>query len=458
MTRKTNIFYTFGPDSKFLTFSNYTESMTGNFLSTDTKLFPSKFLCVNLKNFNTSNKEILIQLLMEYYESKLACLRDYVQNKKQTPEHQIYPLNYLLELLFSIRIDSDGNYILNDVSRNLIDEYSQQNILKNGIIEISNGIFPFISDITEQDYNGTYTDTICVIDINNGYKVSNIKLSNDSNTKYCDEFKYNCLYGWEKGTLPEYKRIKNEIEISIDYNIFSLISDGGNKYRLSSYISELELEKCSPNKLEFNCIIPLFDLVDINYKTNNVTLEETIESSINTTISSDSDIDIINSEIENNKINLIDSVSNNLYTKNVPLGIWFADNCTTITIERDSDTGYVPTWSIAIASQFKPFPYSKNIPQETSTNLSSNSFATFSQILCDQNRLSYLFTDLSTQLNNIQTQINDITSQLNHLGTSYTIDGLHKEIINNNKVMTTNFVNFKTEVLSYINLTWTSSL
>ena len=50
--RKTNLFYTSGVDSKFLTFSNYTESLTGNFISTDTKIFPSKFLCISARKDN----------------------------------------------------------------------------------------------------------------------------------------------------------------------------------------------------------------------------------------------------------------------------------------------------------------------------------------------------------------------------------------------------------------------
>ena len=48
MKRKTNLFYLDGQDSKFITFGNYTESLTGNFLSTDTKLFPSRFLCLKI--------------------------------------------------------------------------------------------------------------------------------------------------------------------------------------------------------------------------------------------------------------------------------------------------------------------------------------------------------------------------------------------------------------------------
>ena len=37
MKRRTNLFYNSGEDSKFLTFSNYTECLTGAFLSTNTK-------------------------------------------------------------------------------------------------------------------------------------------------------------------------------------------------------------------------------------------------------------------------------------------------------------------------------------------------------------------------------------------------------------------------------------
>ena len=58
MKRKTNLFYTEGVDSKFLTFSNYTEAMTGNYLSTNIRLFPTMFLCVKL---NIQDKEGFIK-------------------------------------------------------------------------------------------------------------------------------------------------------------------------------------------------------------------------------------------------------------------------------------------------------------------------------------------------------------------------------------------------------------
>ena len=71
MKRKTNLFYNSGPDSKFLTFSNYTEALTGNFLSTNTKLFPSTFLCLNIPSLNKENKqEFISNSLIKYYENK----------------------------------------------------------------------------------------------------------------------------------------------------------------------------------------------------------------------------------------------------------------------------------------------------------------------------------------------------------------------------------------------------
>ena len=81
MKRKTNLFYTTGPDSKFITFSNYTESLTGNFLSTDTKIFPSRFIALYIKGLNKKTKSSLIKYISKYYESKLAVLRDYLIEK-----------------------------------------------------------------------------------------------------------------------------------------------------------------------------------------------------------------------------------------------------------------------------------------------------------------------------------------------------------------------------------------
>ena len=122
MKRKTNLFYNSGPDSKFLTFSNYTEALTGNFLSTNTKLFPSTFLCLNIPSLNKENKQSFINnSLIKYYENKLANLRDRVN------EDEVFPLSYLIETI--MKFDSNAS-------------------------------ISYIGNITEQDYLGSYTDTI----------------------------------------------------------------------------------------------------------------------------------------------------------------------------------------------------------------------------------------------------------------------------------------------------------
>ena len=98
MKRKTNLFYSTGIDSNFLTFSNYTESLTGNILVTNSKMFPSKFICLYiptldekiinqeveenidnnliLESFEERKADFIKRILVGYYENKLAILRD----------------------------------------------------------------------------------------------------------------------------------------------------------------------------------------------------------------------------------------------------------------------------------------------------------------------------------------------------------------------------------------------
>ena len=74
MNRKTNIFYLNGNDSKFLTFNNYADSLTGDILATDWKLYPSRFLCIKIDNLNKA--DLIKNYLGAYYENKLDFLRD----------------------------------------------------------------------------------------------------------------------------------------------------------------------------------------------------------------------------------------------------------------------------------------------------------------------------------------------------------------------------------------------
>ena len=54
MKRKTNLFYkSASQDSSFLTFYNYTESLTANLMSTDNKIYPSTFICISMTKLNS---------------------------------------------------------------------------------------------------------------------------------------------------------------------------------------------------------------------------------------------------------------------------------------------------------------------------------------------------------------------------------------------------------------------
>lgn len=430
MKRKTNLFYTSGPDSKFITFSNYTESLTGNFLSTNTKLFPSRFICMYIDNLNNDSKALLIKYLASYYENKLAVLRDDCIDDDLNAEKYILPLNYLLEALCRVIVKKDNEdgtqtsilNLLNDTTLN-VSEYS----------EISDTLdIQYISDITEQDYNGTYTDTICIVDLSK-YKTGKLSFKTDYDISY-DKFKtvdrtydnlgIEGLYRWTTGMPFEYSGVSANYDVDID-------SKSGTYY-YGSNIENIELISGSSNSVKFNVIIPLFDLVNIDYKTNDVTIEEM------------SSIDLTN-----------DVNGNLLYTKNVPLGMWFADKPVELTL--DSTTGFSPTWSLLISSQFKPFPFSIDYSEVQDRDNYNTGFATFAQILSRQNQLIDKFNDVTTNIHSLNDRIVNIENQLRNIGTIDNIDSIRRELISYESELSGDLEKFKDQIFSYIsNLKWSS--
>jgi hypothetical protein len=305
MKRKTNLFYNTGQDSKFVTFSNYTEALTGNFLSTNTKLFPSVFLCLNVPKLNTNNEDVkrdfIINTLISRYENKLATLRDNIS------ETNILPLNYLLEYLY---------------------KYDNTTTIE------------YIGNITEQDYLGAYTDTICTIDTElfQNAKVFINENINPNNIEGEDK-----LYGWWEGDTY--------LGPSIYKNI-NPIFDSSNSYTYNSGLI-IELNKPSKDikKIKFNVLIPLFTFVNIKDKFEFADLEEEY---LQTT-----------------------------YNRNVPLGMWFANDY----IELVSDNLYGQSWSLAIGSQFKPLPTEQQLHSDITKTSNAEAFQTFAQILTRQNQL-----------------------------------------------------------------------
>lgn len=382
MQRKTNLFYLQGADSNFITFSNYTESLTGNFLATDWKLFPSAFICLNLPNLTKDNKPDFIKYIAAYYENKLAFMRDNAIKENKSVEENIYPLEYLFEALFN----SDKEYLQG--------------------IEIR-----YISDITEQNYNGVYADTICTIDGTEMPNKYDLILSNNNSFGQVEyNFDKSYLYGWylqnennvNEYTGPEeYKDIQPVFDENIDNISFY------NKYTKYDGIKITKYDPAdttSLNSISFNIIIPLFSLVNINSKTN---------------------ITIIN---ENNEF-LFGNNGNNENHINVPMGIWFADN--KVVLKRDINNNYAPAWSLVLSSQFKPLPYSKSLLNDTVADVyNEGAYQTFAQVLARQNMLLDKFNELNIEVAKLNNKIENIESRLNSIGTQSNIDDLHVEMVN----------------------------
>ena len=399
MKRKTNLFYTEGPDSKFLTFSNYTESLTGNFLSTDTKLYPSVFLCLEVNfdnNINDTKTKFINNYLTGYYENKLATLRDYFIENDKKPEDYMSSLGYLLDTIKKF----DPKFKIT-----------------------------YVGDITEQDYNGTYTDTICTIsfaDVHIG-EIEETNNQNDDNDIIIEKEYEKSLYGWKSNELnlsinPIFDKKKNDEVDSSKINYY---------YNVKSNTKKLKISKNNISEINFNIVIPLFDVTNINYHTQHY-----INENINITSNEQIEIDLKN------------VTNNDLYRKYVPLGIWFADEM--ITLKKDSNNIFSQSWSLLISSQFKPFPYSNASVNTINENSVSNAYPTFAMILSRQNDILNKFAEISKQLNNQQEMINKIQIELNNTP-SVSLDKLNTKIINIEKTVNDKIDNLQNTMKEFMN-------
>ena len=391
MQRRTNLFYTSGTDSNFVTFSNYTESLTGSFISTNWKLFPSKFICLKVENLDTETKAEFIKHIAAYYENKLAFIRDWCVLDNRRIDETILPFEWLLEEFDKFFTEKEINW------------------------EIT-----FISEIVEQNYNGVYADTICTID---GTDKPRTWIINENEDPDAGDFRIlykdaknkplseDYLYGWYKTKIDseeseyvgpsEYENVKPVFDGHDDlmepyYSLFP-------KYTSISISDEGE----QPASIDFNVIIPLYDLTNLNTLTNTNTIDESI--------------------------NLTTQIADNNEDKiNIPIGIWFAD--TVVSLKRDSDTGYAPAWSLVLSSQFKPFPYSEQLNSDGVEGIqgiayTEGAYVTFAQVLSRQNEIITNFSKLSSQIANLSKRIEEVDAKVNQLSTSYAIDGIHKEMI-----------------------------
>lgn len=448
--RRTNIFYNSNSNTdKFFTFSNYTEALTGNFLSTDTKLFPSRFFCAKLDGLTPDNKQSLINLLIRYYENKLAVLRD-----KNSKNYTILSLNYLLEFFYKLQLkkseDGTTNWVLNaefntdSFKSTEIDNYTKE--ISSYYNDDNKPYFTinYIGDITEQDYDGTYTDTICVVNIDNIISGSLLYKDNADETLVVSGINYKYLWGWTDNDINNIAKsiLKQDESTSID---LSPIDDNGQLnniyYRYSSDLCSIKFNYNAEveEDLSFNIIIPLFDMVDINYKNNFTTI----------------DYEYLDSGKNIPGINITDTIENNLRIKNIPLGIWISDSG--VELKRDGE--YAPTWSLTISSQFKPFPYSNNIARSSSSDSKSNAYSTFAEVLIKLNKAIDKFDDMHITIQNLENRIQTIEGNLKQIGTIHNIDGIQQEIELFKAESNNSFITFKNEVNEVIeSLKWKVSI
>ena len=390
MQRKTNLFYTQNQDSNFLTFSNFTEALTGNFLSTDWKVYPSRFLCLYIPTLvnEQAKQDFIKNYLVAYYENKLAFLRDYytkqLNNSNNVKEFDIEGDTNALAWLFKT-----------------INKYCEDNSTE---YEIN-----FIGEVTEFDYKGTYTDSICIIDASEGYKEGTnqlktytIAVDSKVNILYSDDnenvLDKSILYNW---TAPELANTDYEnLDVKLDNN-------DDNTYSIYSEY-ELTTDVTDRTNLRFNVIIPLFDITNIYATSNFNSVEESFSKEENLEYKNY----VYNESTDTLEKVSIDYSSKELRSINNPMGIWFSDEL--IELKRDKESKYAPSWSITISSQFKPFPYSgQYLNNDITSTDNQQAFQTYAQILARQSTLNYELSNISSRL----TKLEQTVARLNNLNT-----------------------------------------
>lgn len=471
MKRKTNLFYTNGPDSKFITFSNYTECLTGNFLSLETKLFPDKFLCLKINNLNSSTKPLFIKYLAAYYENKLATLRDNNIKLNVNIESNILPLAYLINAIIRVcKINENDNswvlngdkldYLVNGIKRDIAmdnDDNDDDHISK--ITSASRNLITYIGEVTEQDYNGTYTDTICTIDLN-AYNEGELIIDKPNNftdqtVSTTDTSK---LYGWKNDNIifEDYENVKPIFDVydsdSIGEYSYSASIDQSSLTR-TQFLSQLKLVPIDQNStnnndktLEFNIIIPLFSLVNKNISHQ--------EWSIYSESSNKSYkyIDLANAKS-------ISTTDNYIY--DVPLGMWIngdGDEDTFIKLEKDPNLKLYPSWSLLISSQFKPFPYSNKLEESNRNTSTLDAHATYAEVLSKINNLLDKFNDYNLHIKNLENKISMLESNIQNIATENNISDINEKLLTTEKKVLDELDDMKRKFYGYINnVTWSSA-
>ena len=245
---------------------------------------------------------------------------------------------------------------------------------------------------------------------------------------------YDYLYGWSSYNATNSSYIYNGP--SIYEHVKPLFDDKKNHIYVSSYEHDKLIFKpdAKAKSIEFNCIIPLFDIVNVDPKSNESNITEPSNTEPSDTKPSDTEpsdkepSDTEPSDKEPPKqLNSIE-VDLTSSTCNVPMGIWFSQGFNKITLQRDETSGFWPSWSLVLSSQFKPFPKSPHLQSDTQNISSTDAFGTFAQILVEQARLTDEHTDIAVNVQALSNRISNVESKINNISTNMSLDALQNKI------------------------------
>ena len=251
----------------------------------------------------------------------------------------------------------------------------------------------------------------------------NTTLSNATVAKKTVDYNNNStyLYGWSSYDATSSSYIYNGPSIYKDVKpLFD--NDKNNSYM---YVSSYEHDKLiftpdtKAKSIEFNCIIPLFDIVNVDHKSNESNITESSDTELPDTESPD---------VEQSKPSNTLEVDLTSSTCNVPMGIWFSQKFKKITLQRDETSGFWPSWSLVLSSQFKPFPKSPHLQSDTQNISSTDAFGTFAQILVEQARLTDEHTDIAVNVQALSNRISNVESKINNISTNMSLDALQNKI------------------------------
>lgn len=395
--RKTNLFqqytganvYIDGAKSMFFPLSNYSESLTGSHLSVDAKLYPSAFICLYIKELDSSYKSKpminnFMRRIVRFYENKMAFLRDMAASGDidNFTLNNIEPLPYLLH-------------------------YIQKNTTEFKIV--------YIGNIAEQDYDGVYSDMMMTIEQDTTPRKYDFIVADKysscedwcKNSTDANKIRYNFsdaanpyLYGWSyKKTDGTYEYTGPSIwkDVCPGFDIGDRDTSTSETFRYVSNISSYykginciyDSDAVNVNVLKFNFVIPLYDVFIDDLRSSSDQGTEAAHYIDDTAPTSETDvttIDFTDSGVIKKKYN------RSLYDTLVPYGIWWSGYRP---VQIISSNGESPSWTLTLSQQFKPFPYSlnnidandnrSNLNWASDKEYSSLIHDTFAQILSRQN-------------------------------------------------------------------------